>query len=197
VTKFLFVSWDGLIADIAWQVMKEGHDVRLWIQNEEERGIGEGFVPKTEDWRSEVDWADLVVFDDVLGMGKLAEELRTRGKPVVGGNPYTDKLEDDRAFGQQELKNVGVPIIPHQNFTSFDDAVAYVQENPNRYVIKPSGEAQNIKRLLFVGEEEDGRDVIQVLNDYKRYYADKVKEFQLQRRILGVEVAVGAFFNGK
>jgi len=197
VTKFLFVSWDGLIADIAWQVMKEGHDVRLWIQNEEERGIGEGFVPKTGDWRSEVDWADLVVFDDVLGMGKLAEELRARGKPVVGGNPYTDKLEDDRAFGQQELKNVGVPIIPHQNFTSFDEAVAYVQENPNRYVIKPSGEAQNMKGLLFVGEEEDGRDVIEVLEDYKRAWANQVQSFQLQRRVLGVEVATGAFFNGR
>ena len=69
MTKFLFVSWDGLIADIAWQVRKEGHDVRLWIQNEEERGIGDGFVPKTEDWRREVEWADVVVFDDVLGMG--------------------------------------------------------------------------------------------------------------------------------
>jgi phosphoribosylamine--glycine ligase len=64
-------------------------------------------------------------------------------------------------------------------------------------VLKPSGEAQNEKRLLFVGEEEDGRDVIQVLQDYKQHLADKVKEFQLQRRIVGVEVAVCAFFNGR
>src|SRR4029453_11441411 len=62
---------------------------------------------------------------------------------------------------------------------------------------KPSGEAQNYKRLLFVGEEEDGRDVIQVLEDYKRARSSKIKEFQLQRRIMGVEVATGAFFNGK
>jgi phosphoribosylamine--glycine ligase len=64
-------------------------------------------------------------------------------------------------------------------------------------VIKPSGEAQNIKRLLFVGEEEDGRDVVQVLHDYKRFLSGQVKEFQLQRRIMGVEVAVCAFFNGR
>jgi phosphoribosylamine---glycine ligase len=133
----------------------------------------------------------------VLGMGKMAEELRSRGKPVVGGSAYTDRLEDDRAFGQQELKAAGVSIIPQENFTAFDEAVAYVQANPNRYVIKPSGEAQNIKRLLFVGEEDDGRDVIQVLHDYKRFWSDKVKEFQLQRRIMGVEVAVCGFFNGK
>jgi phosphoribosylamine---glycine ligase len=81
VAKFLFVSWEGLIADIAWQVAKEGHETRLWIQNPEEQGIGNGFVPKTNDWKNEVDWADVVVFDDVLGMGALAEELRARGKP--------------------------------------------------------------------------------------------------------------------
>src|SRR4029078_7148796 len=83
------------------------------------------------------------------------------------------------------------------NFSSCDEALAYVSATPTRYVIKPSGEAQNYKRLLFVGEEEDGRDVVEVLEDYKRAWSRKVKEFQLQRRIMGVEVATGGFFNGK
>lgn len=194
--RFLFVSWDGLIGDIAWQTVKEGHEVKYYIQNADEKEIADGFVPKTDDWRREIDWADVVVFDDVLGMGSLADELRRAGKPVVGGTPYTDRLEDDRAFGQQELRSAGVSIIPQENFTAFDDAIAFVKANPTRYVIKPSGEAQNYKRLLFVGEEDDGRDVIQVLDDYQRAWADKIKEFQLQRRIMGVEVATGAFFNG-
>ncbi|HEX5612501.1 MAG TPA: hypothetical protein VFX67_07590 [Burkholderiales bacterium] len=196
-TKFLFVSYTGLIADIAWQVVKEGHEAKLSIDDPEEKEIGDGFVPKTADWRKEVDWADVVVFDDVLGMGAMADELRKKGKPVVGGSPYTDRLEDDRGFGQQELKAAGVAILPQESFTSFDDAIAYVTDNPNRYVIKPNGEAANIKRLLFVGEEEDGKDVIKVLGDYKRAWSDKIKEFQLQRRATGIEVATGAFFNGK
>lgn len=195
--KFLFVSYEGLIADIAWHVAKEGHEVKFWCHDPALKEVGDGFFPKTPDWRKEVDWADVIVFDDVLGgMGTMAEELRAKGKQVVGGSPYTDRLEEDRGFGQQELKAAGVSIIPQQDFTSFDEAVAYVRANPNRYVIKPSGEAQNIKRLLFVGEEEDGRDVIQVLQDYKQHLSATVKEFQLQRRIIGVEVAIGAFFNG-
>jgi phosphoribosylamine---glycine ligase len=197
VGKYLFVSYDGLIGDIAWECVKEGEDVRFWIKDPEEKEIADGFVPKSEDWKADVGWADVVVFDDVLGMGEMAQEVRKAGIKVVGGSPYTDKLEDDRGFGQQELKAAGVSIIPQQNFTSFDDAIAFVKASPNRYVIKPSGEAQNYKRLLFVGEEEDGRDVIQVLEDYKRAWADKIKEFQLQRRIMGVEVAAGAFFNGQ
>lgn len=194
--NFLFVSYDALITDTAWQVLKEGHEVKYFIQDEDSRAIGDGFVPKVDDWEAELDWADIVVFDDVLGHGALAEKLRRSGKPAVGGTAYTDQLEDSRSFGQDELKRLGIPIIPFQEFTSFDEAIDFVQANPARYVIKPSGEAQNIKRLLFVGEENDGRDVIHVLRAYKNVYSERVRVFQMQRRVTGVEVAVGAFFNG-
>lgn len=195
--NFLFISYDALITDIAWQVVKEGHAVKYFINTDYAKEIGDGFVPKTDDWRQEVDWADVIVFDDVLGHGELAHELRQQGKAVVGGTPYTDRLEDDRSFGQEELKKHKVSIIPYRDFTSFDEAIAYVNANPARYVIKPSGEAQNIKSLLFVGEEEDGQDVARVLGDYQRAWADLIPVFQLQKRVTGVEVAVGAFFNGK
>jgi phosphoribosylamine---glycine ligase len=195
--KFLFVSIDGLINDIAWQVVKEGHDVKYFIENEKDKDVADGFVPKTENWENDIEWADVIIFDDVLGQGIKAQRLRKQGKLVIGGTEYTDKLEDDRAYGQEELKKAGVKIIPYRDFTSFDDAIQYVKAEPNRYVIKPSGEAQNIKRLLFVGEEEDGKDIIQVLEAYKKAWAKEIKVFQLQRRVVGVEVAVGAFFNGK
>jgi phosphoribosylamine--glycine ligase len=195
--KFLFVSLSGLVGDIAWQVLKEGHEVRYFIGDPEEKDIADGFVPKTDDWEKDVDWADVIVFDDTLGQGEKAVALRQRGKAVVGGTPYTDRLEDDRSFGQEELKKAGVTIIPYREFESFDEAIAYVQENPTRYVIKPSGAAGNVKRRLFVGDEEDGRDVVRMLEAYKKAFSDEIKVFQLQKRVVGVEVAVGAFFNGK
>jgi len=197
VRKFLFVSLDALISDIAWQVRREGNEVRYAIASESEREIGDGFVDKVDDWQPHVDWADVIVFDDVMGQGEHAARLRASGKKVVGGTPYTDRLEDDRTFGQEELKKHGVSIIPFQEFTDFDAAMEHVRQNPAPYVIKPSGEAQNIKRLLFVGREDDGKDVIHVLESYKAVYADTVKVFQLQRRVRGVEIAVGAFFNGR
>ncbi len=195
--KFLFISIDSLIGDIAWQVVKEGHEAKYFIEDQEEKDIADGFVPKTDSWENEKDWADVIVFDDVLGQGAKAQKLRAEGKHVIGGTAYTDKLEDDRAFGQEELKKYGVPIIPYENFTSFDDGIEYIKNNPGRYVIKPSGEAQNVKRFLFIGEEDNGRDVIQLLEAYKKAWAKKIKVFQLQKRVIGVEVAVGAFFNGK
>lgn len=194
--NFLFVSLEGLISDIAWQVVKEGHRVKYYINSPQEKEIGDGFVEKTDNWENEVDWADVTIFDDVLGEGTKAKQLRDQGRYVIGGTPYTDRLEDDRAFGQEEMKKHGIPIIPYKDFTAFDEAMEYVKRNPAKYVIKPSGETQNLKGLLFVGEEDDGRDVIQVLGHYKKAWADKIPLFQLQKRVIGVEVAVGAFFNG-
>ncbi|MFH1409742.1 MAG: phosphoribosylglycinamide synthetase C domain-containing protein [Nanoarchaeota archaeon] len=195
--KFLFITLDALITDIAWQILKEGHEVKFYTHDATEREVGDGFVEKVDKWEDWVDWADVIVFDDVLGQGAKAKKLRDAGKHVIGGTPYTDQLEDDRAFGQEELKKYGVSIIPYQDFTSFEDAIAFVQANPGKYVIKPSGQAGNIKGLLFIGEEDDGRDVIQVLSDYNKAWSKKIPHFQLQKRISGVEVAVGAFFNGK
>src|SRR5207249_6871562 len=124
-------------------------------------------------------------------------KLRGEGKLVVGGSSYTDRLENEREFGQDELKSVGVNTLPSWNFNSFDAGVDFVRKNPDRYVIKPSGRAQNEKELLFVGQEEDGKDVLLVLEHYKRNWSNKIKIFQIQKYANGVEVAVGAFFNGK
>jgi phosphoribosylamine--glycine ligase len=195
--NFLFVSLTGLISDIAWQVAKEGNEVRYFIGDKSERDIADGFVPKSKDWEKDIDWADIIIFDDTLGQGEKAANLRKAGKKVVGGTAYSDRLEDDRSFGQEELKKAGVNILMYKEFENFDSAIEHVTENPGRYVIKPSGEAQNVKRRLFVGEEDDGQDVIHMLEAYKRAFSDEIKVFQLQRRVTGVEVAVGGFFNGK
>jgi phosphoribosylamine---glycine ligase len=194
--NFLFVSYDGYIGDTAWQVIKEGHEARYFIEAEENQDIADGFVPKVYNWEENIGWADVIIFDDVLGHGRHAQMLRKQGKLVVGGTEYSDMLEDDRSFGQEELKKAGINILPYKEFHDFDDAIKYVQEKPSRYVIKPSGEAQNIKRMLFVGEEEDGKDVVEVLEAYKKVSSDNIQVFQIQKRVMGVEVAVGAFFNG-
>ncbi len=116
---------------------------------------------------------------------------------VVGGTTYSDKLEYDRAFGQEELEKAGVKTIPSWNFEDFDQAIEFVKNNPARYVIKPSGKAQNEKELLFVGQEDDGKDVLSVMEHYKKHWSAKIKSFQIQKFIYGVEVAVGAYFNGR
>ena len=194
--KFLFVTFESLSADLAWQLKKEGHEVKMYCHGQGEKDVGLGFFEKVDEWESLKDWADVVVFDDI-GFGNKADQLRTEGKFVVGGSPYTDKLELDREFGQSELNSVGVDVLPSWNFTSFDEAIEFVRKNPDRYVLKPSGKAQGEKELLFIGQEADGKDILQVLEHYRTNWSKKIKEFQMQKFAEGVEIAVGAFFNGK
>jgi phosphoribosylamine-glycine ligase len=194
--KFLFVTDESLSADLAWQLKKEGHDVKMYCRSPGEKDVGLGFFEKVDEWEPFKDWADVVIFDDI-GFGSKAEQLRKEGKFVVGGSFYTDKLELDREFGQSELNSVGVDILPRWNFTSFDESIKFVRENPDRYVLKPSVKAQNEKELLFIGQEPDGKDVVLVLEHYKANWSKKIKEFLIQKYAEGVEIAVGAFFNGK
>jgi phosphoribosylamine--glycine ligase len=200
--NFLFLSLDAaLIGDIAWQVAKEGHGVKYYVEAESDREIADGFVPKTDNWRAELDWADVIVFDDIwtgdrVGTGKLARELREEGRAVVGGTPNTDKTEDDRGYAMEVLSEHGIDVLPHREFFDFEEAVRFVRENPAPYVIKPLGEVQNVKRLLYVGRESDGSDVVDVLRAYEKAWGHRMKGFQLQRRVSGVEIAVCGFFNG-
>ena len=166
--NFLFVSLTGLISDIAWQVSKEGHEVRYFIGDKKKSDIADGFVAKSKDWEKDEDWADIIVFDDTLGQGEKAQGPAQGRQAGNRRHRLQRQLEDDRSFGQEELKKAGVNIIPYGEFESFDDAIEHVTQNPGRYVIKPSGEAQNVKRRLFVGEEDDGQDVIRMLEAYKK-----------------------------
>jgi len=194
--KFLFVSWESLSGDLAWQIKKEGHEVKIYIKSEYDKDVYDGFLEKVDDWKKFIDWCDVVVFDD-FGFGKEADELRKKGKLIVGGSEYTDKLEENREFGQSEMKRMGMLTLPHWDFFNYDLALKFIEENPGRYVYKPSGFMQSdSKGLLFLGKDEDGKDIYEIIRSNRKVLEKKVKQFQLQKFVQGVEVAVGAFFNG-
>ncbi|OMP30514.1 phosphoribosylamine--glycine ligase [Mangrovimonas sp. DI 80] len=193
--KLLFVSRWGEILDIAYAASLEGNQVKMCIEDKDSREIGFGFLKKVRDWKAHIDWADLIIFD-YTGYGKECEDLRAQGKLVFGGTEYTDRLELDRDFGQSELKRHKIKTLPYKEFFSFQEAIQYIQQHPNAYVIKPCGETQDIKQLLFVGSDDEGLDVIRVLKAYEKSWGDEFGTFQLQKKVKGVEIGVSAFFNG-
>lgn len=191
--KFLFVSKQSVSGDLAWRLQLEGHQVKIFIENRDDVDVYDGFVEKVADWESFVDWADVIVFDDV-GFGEKADALRGNGKLVIGGSVYTDRLEDDREFGQAELKKYDINTLRWWQFHDYDEAIAFIKQHPSRYVFKPSGSAP--KSLLFIGQEDDGRDLVELFENNKQVWRKRAPNFVLQRYVAGVEVAVGAFFNG-
>jgi len=193
--KFLFVSWEALSGDLAWKIKNEGHEVKCYIKSVTDEY--DGFLEKVPDWKSLVDWADVIIFDDI-GFGKEADKLRKAGKAVVGGSEYTDSLEDNREFGQAEMKRLGMLTLPSSDFDDYDKALQFLKDSPGRYVYKPSGFVpSDWKGLLFTGKEEDGKDLYEVLSQNKKVLSKKIKQFQLQKFVSGVEVGASAFFNGE
>lgn len=195
--KFLFVSLESLSGDLAWTLKKEGQEVKVYIKTKSDHDVYNGFVDKVERWEEWVEWSDIVIMDDVE-FGEIAERLKKRGKLVIGGSVYTDKLETDREFGQVEMRKHGINILPQWQFSNYDEAIQFIKSSPDRYVFKPSGNTPSGgKGLLFTGQEEDGKDLLELLSQNKSVWQKKAPWFQLQKFVSGVEIAVGAFFNGK
>lgn len=181
--KFLFVSWESLSGDLAWQIKNEGHEVKVYVKSEEDQDVYDGFLEKVSDWKLHIDWADVIVFDDV-GFGSLADDLRKKGKLVVGGSVYTDRLEEDREFGQYEMKKNGLLILPHWDFNDYDAALTFIEQNPGRYVYKPSGSlSSDSKGILFLGREEDGKDLYEIIRSNKKVLTKKQNNFSFRNSL--------------
>jgi len=193
--NILIISeWGGGLS-LGWRMKHEGHKVKMSIHDPKWRNVGTGMIDILDDYNSSLNWADLVICDDG-NMGKIAEELRKKGHLVWGGTEFTDKWESDRRLGQDILKQAGMDILPNETFKSVEEAIAFVKSHPSRYVVKPDGKIQDEKALTYVGKDENGTDLIAVLEHYKRY-GSKIASFQIQKFVKGIEVACSGFFNGK
>jgi len=195
--RVLFISGELIAGDLAYRLKQEGCDVKLYIEDESRRDCFENMVEKTDDWKKELPWVGkdgLIVFDDV-GYGKIQDDLRKEGYQVVGGSEGGDKLEKDRAFGQRVLGSFGVEIEDTKNFNGVNSALKYIEKHKTKWVVKQN---DHKSALAYVGAMEDGSDVVSVLKSYDKYNKDNaIKIISLQKKIEGIEIAVGRFFNGK
>lgn len=192
----LFVSKDLSGGGLCSKLKKEGNEVKLFIEDKDQRHNFFGLVEKVESWENELDWvgkSGLIIFDSV-GYGKIQDELRKKGFSVVGGSTLGDKLEHDRQYGQKVSAACEILSIPSKNFNNPEDAIEFLRKNGGCWVLKQNGHVD--KNFNYVGELEDGSDVINLL---ERYCLDNKKECEsidLQKRIFGVEIGVGRYFNG-
>jgi phosphoribosylamine---glycine ligase len=190
------------LASLYLHLQDRGHDVRVFVEDEEARGTSAGLIAETDDWRRELAWVrqagrDGFVVFETASHGALQDQLRADGLQVIGGSAYGDRLESDRAFGQQVMREVGMRVAPTVGFDSFGDATAFVRAHPGRYVYKPSG-ADFASGRTFVGELPDGADLVAYLELQRRSWpADVPIKLVLMRRLEGVEVGVGAYFDGR
>jgi phosphoribosylamine--glycine ligase len=134
---------------------------------------------------------------ETAGFGAHADALRLDGFRVIGGSAFGDRLENDRAFGQSLMRSVGMRTAATQAFCTFQGGIDFLLSHPGRYVYKLSDGASASTRN-YVGELDDGRDLLAVLQDEcARAIPGERTNFVLMEHLTGVEVGVGAYFNGE
>jgi phosphoribosylamine--glycine ligase len=193
---------DGLdLGSMYMRLARDGHEARVFVGDEDQRDTLSGLVTTVPVWRDQLDWVraagreGFLVFETAT-RGALQDQLRAEGFQVIGGSAYGDRLENDRAFGQQVMRSAGMQVVPTHEFDSFDDAAAFVVSHPRRYVFKPSG-AGFASARTFIAQMDDGADLLAMLEIQRRTWpSDMPVRLVLMQRLEGVEVGVGAYFDG-
>jgi phosphoribosylamine--glycine ligase len=196
--RFLGVTETCDLGALYLRLVEGGHEVRVSISDPLARGTMAGLVEHVAEWRDQLDWVraaepgGIILFEAVSeGLGALQDALRRDGFNVIGGSEYGDRLENDRVFGQQVLADLGLPVAATREFDDVEAAEAYVAERPRRYVLKFSG--SDYASDNYVGQHADGDDVRAMLRARGRAKA----RFVLMDHISGVEMGVGAYFDGE
>jgi len=200
--RFLGIGDTVDLGDMYLRLQSAGHDVRVYAADSEGNDVMRGMLAFTDDWRAELDWVrkaadDGVILIETVSLGEVQDELRRDGFNVIGGSALGDRLENNRAYGQSVLRDLGLRTAGSHEFTDFDTAVDFVQRTRRRYVFKLNGSEWSSTRT-YVGEMENGADMVALIRGTQRSWPQEASpSFVLMDHLSGVEVGVGGFFDGE
>jgi phosphoribosylamine---glycine ligase len=185
---FLGIGRDGSLGDMYLALLNAGHEVKTYIEDPQWRVILGGLINLTDSWERELDWIrqnDGIILFERTDFGELQDSLRRDGFRVIGGSAFGDRMEMDREFGQSCMRQAGMKTAPSQRFTNFQPALDYIARRPRRYVFK-------------VGDMDNGADIAARIRRYQQDWPHQASpDFILMDHVNGVEVGIGAYFNGE
>ena len=201
--KFLGIGEYCDLGAMYLRLLEAGHEVKVYVENSDYHDVYAGMLTFTPDWHSELDWIrqagqDGIILFESATKGSIQDALRQDGYQVIGGSALGDMLEGDREFGQKILQKIGMQIASSLHFTDYDKAIDHINKTNKRYVYKSNG-ANSERTRNYVGMAEDGSDLVTLLKHYKSQMTVKtnVIDFILMEYISGIEIGVGAYFNGE
>ena len=114
--RFLGVGETGDLGALYLALAREGHEVRVAVSEKLAQGTLAGMIERVDNWRACLPWLKqeaepgIILFESVTeGFGRLQDALRAQGHVVIGGSAYGDRLENDRAYAQAVLAELGFP----------------------------------------------------------------------------------------
>ena len=125
----------------------------------------------------------------------LIDILSERGTRTIGPRKDYVKLESDRAFTDDLLKKIGVPIPEYRVFDDPDQAKAYVRNIGYQVVVKANGLAAGKGAIVCedVPDAEAAIDQIMV----QKAFGDSGNRVVIEERKYGDEISFFAYLDGK
>ena len=195
--RFLGIGECADLASLYLRLARDRHEIRVFIGYPLCKDTLAGLIERVPNWESELDWIraagqdGFILFENIgLGYGEIQDRLRREGLNVIGGGTYGARLENDRVYAQRVLAELGLVTPPIFEFSDVDEATQFIDQRPARYVLKSNGP----DAPSFVGRHQMGADVRAMLVSGEKVVAPS---FVLMEFIDGVEMGVGAYFNGE
>lgn len=91
---------------IAYKLFKEGQDVKVHTKHQPSKRKLKGVIKKADSIRDD---AETYMFTDV-GLGSMADKMKSKGKNVWGASLLCDKLALDEKFAMKKLTECGMKI---------------------------------------------------------------------------------------
>ena len=137
-----FAIYSGSALGLSWwkRLLDEGNDVLVYIEDPSPKRVGDGIVPKSQNFANWVLWGKrdpkTIFLFDLSGHGDKADALRKQGCLVVGGCKFFDKLEKERSWSQDLHESIGILHPETKSFSTISAAMDYAKSSPKPHVFK-------------------------------------------------------------
>lgn len=186
MARFLLLSECGDGLGLALRLTAEGHEVKLWLRDKKELGLGRGLVDEARRY-------ERTVVSDCTGFGVFMDALRESEFLTFAGSEFADKLEEDRAFSDVIMTEAGIVTPDSVRANSPEEAEEFI-EAYERVVLKPEGGLSGVRPSEVALDQEDAREI---LDSLKKEYSDGAMQVELQQFLPGIAISTEGWFNGR
>lgn len=141
----------------------------------------------------EIDFT-IVGMDDPL-VGGIVDIFEAEGLRVFGPRKNAAILEGSKAFSKDLMKKYNIPTAAYENFTSAEEALAYLETAKMPIVLKADGLALGKGVLICNTLEEAKAGVKEIMQDKK--FGTAGNTMVVEEFMTGREVSVLSFVDGK
>lgn len=204
--RALLVGGGGREHALAWRLSQSPRIEKIWLTNPENPGLAALGEPcpvaleYRELWRL-TKWLDqakinlVVIGPDAHIAAGLADEVRAPGRAVFGVGKDAARLEADKAWAKALMRSAAIPTAEGRSFSTYDQAIQYLESRDEVPVIKASGLAAG-KGAYVPATMDDARTALkEIMKD--RIFGDAGNTVVIEEKLSGPELSITALVDGK